>query len=161
MNSNNIVLIGFMGSGKSTIARCLYQHTKKMVLDSDIIISNNENLDIKDIFLKYGEEYFRKLELEFCNFIKDNVKNSIISTGGGMPSVCNVKDIGKVFFLDLPFKEIENRLKDSKNRPLFSDTKKAKLLYEQRQEIYKSSCHFIINANKTPREITQEILQKI
>lgn len=150
-----------MGSGKSTIARCLYQHTKKIILDSDIIISNSEESSIKDIFSKYGEEYFRKLELEFFSFIKDNVKNAIISTGGGMPSICNIKDMGKVFFLDLPFKEIENRLKDSKNRPLFNDIRKAKLLYEQRQEIYKSSCHFIINANKTPQEITQEILQKI
>ncbi|KAB0574743.1 shikimate kinase [Helicobacter pullorum NCTC 12824] len=163
MNSSNIVLIGFMGSGKSTIAKSLYHHTHSLILDSDQIIQNNENLTINEIFSQKGEQYFRNLEKEFCAFISKNIQHCIISTGGGMPIFCNVKQMGKVFFLDIDFENILSRLNDNEvsTRPLFQDKDKAFKLYLQRLQIYKDSAHFCVNANADIPTITKEILNSL
>lgn len=78
MSSTNCVLIGFMGSGKSTIARALHKATSALILDSDSMIENNEGLSVKEIFARYGEAYFRELESKFCAFVAQNVKNAIL-----------------------------------------------------------------------------------
>ena len=161
MTSNNIVLIGFMGCGKSTLAKELYRQTHKLILDSDSIIENNENQKISTIFVQKGEEYFRKLEREFCDFIASNVQNSIIATGGGMPLFCEVKKMGKVFFLHLDFKIILQRLNKEEiaKRPLFANKKSAFSLYNTRLEHYKKNAHFTLDASKNPKDLAQEILE--
>ena len=108
-----------MGSGKSSVAKSLYQKTKKLILDSDKIIANNENLSIPEIFSSKGEDYFRKCEKDFCYFVSKNIQNCIIATGGGMPLFCDVKIMGKVFFLHLDFDNILSRLskKEIQNVP--------------------------------------------
>lgn len=150
-----------MGSGKSTIAKLLYQKLNRLVLDSDSIISNNENLTISEIFSQKGEEYFRKCEKEFCNFVSKYIQNCILATGGGMPIFCDVKPMGKVFFLQIDFQSIFSRLSidEIKTRPLLDNPKNALKIYQQRQKCYEKSADFIINANQTPENITKDILR--
>ena len=123
-----------MGSGKSSVAKSLYQKTKKLILDSDKIIANNENLSIPEIFSSKGEDYFRKCEKDFCYFVSKNIQNCIIATGGGMPLFCDVKIMGKVFFLHLDFDNILSRLskKEIQKRPLFENKNQALELYLKR-----------------------------
>lgn len=159
----NLVLIGFMGSGKSSVAKSLYQKTKKLVLDSDKIIANNENLSIPEIFSSKGEDYFRKCEKDFCYFVSKNIQNCIIATGGGMPLFCDVKIMGKVFFLHLDFDNILSRLskKEIQKRPLFENKNQALELYLKRLETYKSNADIIINANQSLEKISQDILESL
>ena len=149
-----------MGSGKSTIARALHKATSALILDSDSMIENNEGLSVKEIFARYGEAYFRELESKFCAFVAQNVKNAILSTGGGMPMFCDVKTMGKVFFLHLEFEEILKRLsaEEIAKRPLFQDRDSAFALYKERLKTYQNSAHHIIRANADIQTITQEIL---
>lgn len=152
-----------MGSGKSSVAKSLYQKTKKLVLDSDKIITNNENLSIPEIFSSKGEDYFRKCEKDFCYFVSKNIQNCIIATGGGMPLFCDVKIMGKVFFLHLDFDNILSRLskKEIQKRPLFENKNQALELYLKRLETYKSNADIIINANQSLEKISQDILESL
>lgn len=163
LNSTNCVLIGFMGSGKSTIAKALHKAKQAWILDSDSLIEANEGLSIKEIFAVYGEAYFRDLECKFCQFVAHNVQNAIISTGGGMPLFCNVQSMGKVFFLHLEFEVILARLdaEERSRRPLFENHDSAFKLYQERLQSYRSCAHYVINANQSIEAITQEVLDKL
>ncbi len=146
-----------MGSGKSSVAKSLYQKTKKLILDSDKIIANNENLSIPEIFSSKGEDYFRKCEKDFCYFVSKNIQNCIIATGGGMPLFCDV------IFLHLDFDNILSRLskKEIQKRPLFENKNQALELYLKRLETYKSNADIIINANQSLEKISQDILESL
>ncbi|CAM2784826.1 shikimate kinase [Helicobacter burdigaliensis] len=163
MNSTNIVLIGFMGSGKSTLSKILYKQSKRLILDSDKIIQNNENLNINEIFVTKGEQYFRELEKEFCKFCSQNIQNCIIATGGGMPIVCDVKTMGKVFYLDLEFEEILKRLnqKEIEKRPLFSNIDKAYKLYLERKKIYKKSAEITLDGTDSLENLSKAVLNSL
>lgn len=160
INPHNIVLIGFMGSGKSTIGRALHKISSFSFLDSDAIIESQQMLSIGDIFRNFGEKHFRELEIGFCQWIKSHVTHSVISTGGGLPLVFDTREIGVVFFLDLDFHVILNRLslEERNKRPLLSNIQKAKELYISRKTSYKQQAHFILNGALPTHLITQEML---
>ncbi|WP_229931968.1 shikimate kinase [Campylobacter majalis] len=165
----NIVLIGFMGVGKGTIARELSKELGRFTLDCDDLIESKENLKISEIFAKNGEEYFRNLEKDLAKFLSKNVKNAIISTGGGFAKVKKLNKIGKVIYLKSSFEAIINRLKNSENsdkkfakRPLLRDLDKAKELHNARESLYESKADIIIDVeNKTPQQISDEIIDKL
>lgn len=164
----NIVLIGFMGVGKGTVARELSKELGMFNLDCDDMIESSENLKISDIFEKNGEEYFRNLEKRLAKFLAKNVKNAIISTGGGFANVKALNKIGRVIYLKSSFEAIIKRIKDSENaekkfakRPLLKDLDKAKALHKSREELYESKADIIINVeDKSPKEIVKEIKNK-
>lgn len=165
----NIVLIGFMGVGKGTIARALSAKTDLFAVDTDDLIESLTNKKIKKIFKKEGERYFRDLEQKCANWLEENVKNTIISTGGGFYKVKNLKDIGKVVYLKADFDWIYERITKSKNakkkiekRPLFKSYNDAKKLYESRVKDYEKLADIIIDVkNKKVDEIAQELKEKI
>jgi len=101
--NNNIVLIGFMGVGKGTTARALSKALKTMNLDCDDLLESSQNMKIKTIFDEFGEEHFRQLEKDLAKFLATNVKNAIISTGGGFAKVKNLNKIGTVIYLKASF----------------------------------------------------------
>ena len=140
MSLNNIILTGFMGSGKSTIGRALAKEIKhSYFLDTDSLIEHFENEKISSIFATKGEEYFRECERRVFDWIKVNVNNSIISTGGGLPMyIPEIKEAGFVVYLKVDFDDIVKRLsKDEiEKRPLFQDLHKAKELFDKRDKIY-------------------------
>ena len=165
----NILLIGFMGVGKGTIARAMSGKTNLFAVDTDDLIESLTNKKIKKIFEKYGEKYFRDLEQRTANWLATSVKNTIISTGGGFYKVKNIKDIGTVIYLKADFDWIYERITKSKNakkkikkRPLFKSYKNAKKLYEQRVKEYEKVADIVIYVeNKSMDEIIEEIIKKV
>lgn len=183
LDSANIVLIGFMGSGKSSVAKNLgkrysqsqnppqnlsqktlrkdtTQRFTRFVLDSDEMISKNLGMSISQYFKRRGEEAFRLREAEFIAWVCSSVKNAIISTGGGMPIFNDVRQMGFVVYLEIGFDEILSRLDSIQRtkRPLFRDLKKAREIFLYRKDIYKNTADLVIDASKPLESITQEIL---
>jgi len=147
LKSNNIILTGFMGSGKSTIGRILAKEIESYFLDTDVLIETFENKKISEIFETLGEEEFRKMEKRCFEWIKKDVKNTVISVGGGFPVfIPEIKEAGVVIYLKVDFEEILKRMneKELKKRPLFQDISKAKELYEKRDKIYSNLADYII-----------------
>jgi shikimate kinase len=165
----NIVLIGFMGVGKGSIAREIMQHSQYINIDTDDLIESMQNKRIKNIFHNEGEEYFRDLENKVAFWLETSVKNTLISTGGGFYKVKNLKKIGTVILLDSPFDKIIARIKQHPNankklkkRPLLSDMKMAKKLYDERRPQYVALADLIIDVtNKSVQECAKEILKKV
>jgi len=165
----NIVLIGFMGVGKGSIAREMVQLSDFISLDTDDMIESMQNRKIKDIFESEGEEYFRELEKKVACHLKKNIKNTIISTGGGFYKQKALKDIGVVVFLNAPFEKILDRIKSHpdaekklKKRPLLADLDRAKKLYDQRLSEYLKVADIVIEvADKSAKDSAKEILKKV
>ena len=165
----NVILIGFMGVGKGSVAREVIKHSDYMAIDSDDLIESMENRKIKDIFADDGEAYFRRLEKDVSLWLQASVKNTLISTGGGFYKVKNLKKIGTVVLLDSPFDEIIKRIKKHPNaarklkkRPLLSDLKKAKELYNQRRPEYLELADVVIDVTKkSAQDCSKELLKKV
>jgi len=144
---DNIILTGFMGSGKSTIGRILAKEMNSYFLDTDMLIENFENRSISEIFSTHGEEVFREMERRCFEWIKNSVKHTIISVGGGFPVyIPEIKEAGIVVYLKVEFEDIVRRMNDEeiKKRPLFQDIAKAKELYKTRDKVYSSLADVII-----------------
>jgi shikimate kinase len=164
----NIVLIGFMGVGKGSVARELVKQLGCVALDTDDLIESMENRSIKKIFATDGEKYFRDLELQVAKWLQMSVKNSVVSTGGGFFKVKNLNKIGTVVLLDSPFEKIYERIIEHPNannklkkRPLMQDLEKAKLLYDEREAQYKKVANIVIDVtDKTLEAIAKEIQKK-
>ena len=152
MIKENIILIGFMGVGKGTIARALVKKSDYFAIDTDDLIESLENKKIKKIFKESGESYFRALEKKCALWCENNVTNSIISTGGGFYKQPNLKQIGKVIYLQSTFDRILERIynapnskKKLKKRPLLQNLDEAKIIYNQRIKEYETVADIIIN----------------
>jgi shikimate kinase len=165
----NIVLIGFMGVGKGSIARAMVKRTAMMALDTDDIIESIENRSIKDIFATDGEEYFRNLERKTARWLKKKVEGTIISTGGGFYKVPALKKVGTIVLLNASFDTIYERIlahpdaeKKLKKRPLFEDIEKARALYEERLVQYLKVANIVIDVSgKKVEAIADEIIKKV
>lgn len=165
----NIILIGFMGVGKGSVAREIIKHSEYINVDTDDLIESMENKKIKQIFEDEGEKYFRKLEKNVSHWLEKSVKNTLISTGGGFYKVKNLKKIGTIVLLDSPFDEILKRIKEHPNaekklkkRPLLSDLEKAEDLYKQRRPEYLALADVVVDVtNKSASECAKEILKKV
>jgi len=166
---SNLVLIGFMGVGKGTIARELIKQTGQFGVDCDDLIESVENRKIRTIFETDGEEYFRKIEQQTAMWLEQNVTNTIISTGGGFYQVNNLNKIGKVIYLKSSFDGIIKRIKAQPNsqkkldkRPLLKDMQKATALFNERTPLYEKKADIIIDVeNKNLKDIVEKILPQI
>ncbi len=117
----NIVLVGFMGTGKTSVGQKLAERLEMPMIDTDHIIGENSGMDIPDIFARYGETYFRDLEsAAVCQAA--NLENHIISTGGGVvlreSNLEMLKRNGVVFCLTATPEEIWRRVGSETHRPL-------------------------------------------
>ena len=165
----NIILIGFMGVGKGSVAREVIKHSDYIAIDTDDLIESMENKTVKKIFSLEGEEYFRELEKKISKWLQNSVKNTLISTGGGFYKQKNLKDIGIVVLLDSPFEKIlqrinnhPNAVKKLKKRPLLSDLKKAKELYNERLPEYLDLADIVIDVtDKSALDCAKELLKKV
>lgn len=156
----NIILCGFMGSGKTTVGMELAKIMGRKFVDTDDMIEKEQGIAIKAIFAVHGETYFRDLEWECCKKISD-LKNCVVSTGGGTitfdRNVDALKNGGKVVFLDADFDVICQRIGNSKTRPLFQDKLKAKALYDERKAKYMNAADYVIDGNMSARKTAMEI----
>ena len=165
MNSNkNIVFLGMMGSGKSSIGYLVSKELDIPFIDIDYLIEEHEGMTILEIFENNGENYFRKLEEKITLKSLKNKKNLIALGGGGFINEKIRKDILSnhfSFWLDWNESILLKRIKDSKKRPLaFKSTDdEIKAIIKKRIKIY-SKAQFKINCNKlTKAEIKKKIIK--
>lgn len=164
----NIVLIGFMGTGKSTVSFYLKKAFGMEVVEMDQIISERQGMSISDIFETYGEAYFRDLETELLIEMQSRT-NVVISCGGGVPmrerNVTEMKKNGKVVLLTARPETILERVKNDHGRPLLEGNKNVGFiadLMEKRREKYEAAADITIETDyKTKQEICEELIQKI
>lgn len=162
---NNIVLVGFMGAGKTTIGKLLAKSIGFTFIDTDAEIEKEEGISVPQIFEMKGEEYFRELE---SNFITNFHRNEcIVATGGGMPchkdNITKLKELGTVLFINTSYDLIIKRLKINQNtRPLIKsglgENEELISLFIKRQGIYKSSDKEV-SGDSNPSFIVEEILE--
>jgi len=167
MNENkNIILVGLMGSGKTTIGKHLSKSMERKFLDTDHAIEEKTGVDVSTIFELEGEEGFRSREHNFLKDLKDSQK-LVIATGGGI--VINIenrdllKKLGCVVYLRSNIKNLVSRLKDDKTRPLIQSvnlSQKINDLFKERDPLYSAVADYIIETNnKKINDIKKEILE--
>jgi len=163
----NIVLTGYMGTGKTTIGNNLAKEMGMKFIDTDELIEKKAGIKISEIFKNFGEEKFREIETEVAKEML-KINNSIISTGGGIvlkdKNMEYLRKNGIVFLLWASPETIYNRIKNNKNRPLLrvkNPQKKIEEMLEEREVKYKESNDFeIITDQKSIYGIILEIKKK-
>jgi len=164
----NIILVGYMGCGKSTVGKNLAKITGYDFIDTDEIIEKNQGKTISEIFAESGEEAFRQMETELLKaFLDDKKDKFVISTGGGMP----VKDInrklleklGTVVYLKADPETIYEHVKNDTKRPLLqcdNPQQRIRDMIQIRNPIYQSSADIIINVDNLKQSEIAERLKK-
>ena len=164
----NIVLIGFMGAGKSTISDFLKNVFAMDVVEMDQIIAQRQGMSISDIFETYGEQYFRDLETNLLIEMQSR-SNVVISCGGGTPMrECNVVEMkknGRVVLLTAKPETILDRVKNNHDRPLIENNKTVSFiadLMEKRRAKYEAAADIIIETDgKNELEICEELVHRL
>ncbi len=151
---DNVILIGFMGCGKSSIGRKLSYKLQKTLIDTDRLIEKEQDLTISEIFETRGEESFRDLETECLRSLLKNGGNQIISTGGGLPMREEnrklLKQLGCVVFLRATTETIYERLCNDTTRPLLQGAdpqQKIAVLLKKRAVIYNHAADIVIDTD--------------
>ena len=163
-----ITLIGFMGSGKTAVAKELGNKLNTDTIEMDaIVLERNKTKNMEELFKKGGEILLREWEIQLAKEWRD-IEHAIISTGGGVVINKIILDYlrepnGTIVFLDVPFNVIQNRVKlDKTPRPLFTDVKSAFSIFKHRLPLYKKYADIIIKAqDKEPVQIAEEIIRKL
>jgi shikimate kinase len=161
--TDNIVLIGMTGAGKTTVGQVFSKQYQYEYVDTDFLINTQEGFPPSEIVKKFGTDYFMKVQDEVIFKLKRN--NMVISTGGSVvkreETMHWLKHLGKVFYLKVDYKVLEKRL-DPK-RPLSRDTKQSFYdLYRERETLFNLYADYVCEANlKTPEEIAKEIWSKV
>ena len=161
----NIVLFGFMGSGKSAVAKKLQDKLHYTLIEMDQLIEESEQTTINQIFKIKGEPYFRELEKKMVEKISKK-NNSIISTGGGVvldqENIKNLKKNGILISLLASPEIIFQRIKKETHRPLLKTENPLKTisdLLEYRKPFYKKADYLIDTSQLTVEEVVEKILK--
>ncbi len=165
----NVILIGFMGCGKSTIGIKLSYRLRRPLLDTDKMIEKEENRAISDIFATDGEGHFRDLETQCLKKLIQTEKNQIISVGGGLPireeNHTLLKELGTVVYLRAKPETIYERVKYDTTRPLLqgkNPQEKIRILMGQRTAIYEKVADVIIYVDEKDFDtILDEIAERL
>ncbi len=164
---NNIVLIGFMGTGKSSIALQLHYLYEMKIAEMDQMLVEQEGMSISDIFTQKGEPYFRNLETQLLRSLQQE-NHLVISCGGGAAlrkeNVTAMKENGYVFLLTASPETIYQRVGHDLNRPVLNGHRSPEgiaQLMEDRREKYELAADCIVSTeNKSSRQLADEIMNK-
>jgi shikimate kinase len=161
--SDKLYLVGFMGSGKTTVARALGRRLGWRVIDLDEEIERREGRTVSQVFAEQGEAYFRKVEREvLLAFLP--ARNAIVATGGGtFVQAANRADImadGVAIWLDAPFGHIVDRVPSDGRRPLAADRESFAALFEQRRAVYRLA-HIRIDAQGRVDALVERLMDKL
>jgi len=159
----NLVLVGMMGSGKSSIGKILSKKLEFEFIDTDNKIEEIEKKTISEIFNNNGEKYFRNIE-EVVSLKSLQLNNKVIALGGGAFMNKNIRNLilknSLTFWLDLNLKTVNERVKWNKKRPLLNHQNTEEIikkLYSERKNIYKLA-KYKINCDKLDKK---QIVEKI
>jgi len=161
----NIIITGFMGTGKSVIAKELARKLKMEFIDMDQIIEEGLGISIADIFARYGENYFREQENKLVKELSQK-ENRVIATGGGtLLSSDNARMLGQageIICLYADSQIIYNRLEKKNNRPLIKGDNilnKINHLLEKRKKVYDNFDYKINTSNLSVQEVVDKIIE--
>ncbi|MCI9128886.1 MAG: shikimate kinase [Eggerthellaceae bacterium] len=161
-----VFLIGFMGAGKSTVARRLARACKVASLDLDTYIERKHDRKIKDIFAEDGEEAFRQMESEALRDVAAMDAPLLVSCGGGIIETQASRDAlaecGYALLLKVEADEAASRISDRSSRPLFQDMEAARKLCRARQERYEEAARAVVDTSgKDVYRIMCEVRDKL
>ncbi|WP_317366859.1 shikimate kinase [uncultured Tyzzerella sp.] len=165
MNKKNVILIGFMGCGKTTVGRELAKNINFRFIDTDYMIQKEESKSIEKIFDTFGEQYFRKIEKNVCYRVS-NFKNCVISTGGGIikseENMINLKKTGTIIYLRATPQKIYKNLKYDNKRPLLKNKDKIKIicdLLNERSYLYEKYADIIVDVDDNSPFVLAKIIK--
>lgn len=162
----NIVLIGFMGCGKTSVGKRLARRLHYPFIDTDQIIEKKAGCTINQIFERKGEAFFREMETDILQEIRTSYRQTVIATGGGLPVKKQnrelLKEIGHVVYLKTSKETVMKRLSGDTTRPKLRGedlSRKVDMLLNEREPIYQETADQVIEAdNKTFYEIINAII---
>lgn len=158
-----IYLLGFMGSGKTTVGALLAQELGWPFIDLDATLEAGQGMSIREIFEQSGEPFFRELERAALTEAS-RTSPAVIALGGGtFVQKANLEFIretgGATVWLDCPAEELERRCQGLTTRPLFRDSLSFRRLYEQRLPFYQLAEFRVSTGGMTPPEVVSQILR--
>ena len=164
----NLVLIGFMGAGKTTMSDYFSTMFAMDSVEMDQVIARREGMTIPDIFEVHGEEYFRNCETDLLIEMQSR-KNTVISCGGGVPmrdrNVAEMKKNGRVILLTATPETILERVKDDHSRPLLENNKNIPFiqsLMDKRRDKYEAAADIIVPTDgRSIQDIGEEIISRL
>jgi len=177
MATRHIVLIGFSGSGKSTIGPLLASRLKYRFIDTDQRIETDTGLTIAEIFRRKGEQAFRRQEIQTVVDVLNRRRSTVVALGGGAFESREIRKVagerGLVIYLSCSRREIYRRLKGKQGRPLLDVTPSAgqtvreahmsriEILLKKRLANYRLADLVISTTGKTPTLVTRQLLKQV
>ena len=163
MNADKLYLVGFMGAGKTTVARALGRRLGWRVEDIDERIEARERRSVASIFAQSGEPYFRQQERQVLGDLLPD-RQVIVATGGGTFAEADNRALmladGAVVWLDVPLTRIMERVPADGRRPLAADRAQMELLYTRRRLAY-AEAHLRVDAARPVPEVVEHLLEWI
>ena len=166
MKPANIVLIGFMGAGKSICGRMLARRSGRCFVETDDMIVSRDGRSIPEIFRREGEERFRQLEGEVVEDLRLK-RGNVIATGGGLPCregrMESLKSLGTVVWLDGDFRELHERASRTSDRPMLMGRSLAEVeaLYRQRTAFYRQAHLTVDTTGLAVDEVVSRVLRAL
>ena len=165
----HIILIGFMGAGKSTVGRILSRKLSLPLLDTDAMIEEKAQMPISRIFARKGENAFRETESQVLKDLLQRREPAVISTGGGMPMREEnrqlLRSMGTVVYLRVEPPTVIKRLASDRSRPLLQGgdrQEKITELLKQREPLYADAAHISVDTDsRRPEKVADEIRKRI
>jgi shikimate kinase len=160
MRSNKVYLVGFMGAGKTTVARALGQRLGWQVADVDELIEASERRSITSIFFESGEGHFRQVERAVLHALLP-LRDAVVATGGGTfvdaDNRERINRTGVSIWLDIPFDRVLDRVPTNGRRPLARDRGELARLYELRRLAY-AAAHLRVDADRPVPAVIEHIM---
>ncbi len=164
---DNIILIGFMGSGKTSVGIRLSYQMKRTMIDTDKWIEQRQRMTVAEIFDARGEEAFRQMETECLKELLNTADQQIISVGGGLPmreeNHSLLKELGKVIYLKATPETVYERLKSDTTRPLLQvedPMERIQALMARRAPVYEKCADRIVDVSgRSFEEIIRQIME--
>lgn len=162
--NNNVILCGFMASGKTTVGKKFARRKNMTFIDMDKYIEKQENMTVDEIFKNKGEDYFREAEHK-ASIALSKKKNTVIATGGGALTFKRNVDVlsktGTIVLIDTPLPFLLKRLANDTTRPIINKPNRneiIKKLYYQRMPKYKTAADITINGYGTSGRIAKNLV---
>lgn len=162
---DNIILIGFMGSGKTSVGIRLSYQLKRTMIDTDKWIEQKQKRTVSEIFAQSGEEAFRMMETDCLKELIRTADKQIISVGGGLPmkeeNHALLRELGTVFYLSATPETVYERLKTDTTRPLLQvedPEERIRTLLKQRAPVYEACADVVLDVSDRSFD---EILEQI
>ncbi len=167
-DKTNIALIGFMGTGKSSVSHALCKKLDMSEIDMDEIIVKEQGLAISAIFEKYGEEYFREAEAQLLQRLAEG-QDCVISCGGGTvtreKNVCLLREFAYIVLLTASPQTVYSRVKNSTARPVLNGNMTVEYieaLMQKRETAYKKAADITVSTDgKSIKQICSEIIEEL